>query len=165
MNVSMIQDLYLSSFVMTNLRFLIDLYYGLLKSQSTKSGNDALVPSQYVLVRACGLFMYASGLRTVVGRYLIVGDSGEINSTHFSIAAIPHTWLMYGSDIIDVIPVNGKFGISVPQILFASDLPNPFSPSVEIYPEGFGKGMRRKADEEVEALVLVFESIMRKVVF
>lgn len=146
--------------IVNDIRMLMDLHYQWFLYQ-TSIGNELETPRAQTVVRAIELsFFEKYELKATIGYCTF----GNYDSKNMSLVVYNHYWLVWKDKyIIDVMPMDGLFGISVPQAVFPKEKFIRFSPVNGIYQKDDTMEMRRKSDEDVEGLSQVFDELFKNV--
>lgn len=124
--------------------------------------GQLVVPSTFVLVSAFGDFF--SDLQVVSGRCAFIV---AINETERKVGLnfIEHHWFQWRdeSHIIDLVPIDGEFGVSVPQAVLQPEGRKRFFKSKTLHPEDWGNKQKIRFDSEVSALVELLQKLNKKV--
>lgn len=89
-------------------------------------------------------------------------------TTHTTGQRVSHHWLAMDdtpSHIIDVLPVDGKLGVSCPQAVISHDSPARFFEENRDYRSGLSPEEIKALDKKIEDVVQVLESCMEKIPF
>lgn len=126
------------------------------------NGKDPLVFDRFTLVRALEEIFYPE-LVCVSGYniFIPIYDEGVGSS---DLMLHPHHWLASKANdkyIIDVLPCDGEFGVSVPQIVIQNKQYKRFVPAGSMYPVTWGKPEKDLFSKKVSFLVDIFEYCLR----
>ena len=146
---------------LTDVRLLMDLYYDYLFRKSFLTGNQICYPDNYTIVRAVEAhFLPTSELKAVIGNCAFYSTQ----SRSINILSHLHVWLEWRQKyIIDLIPLDGKPGLSVPQAVFPSKHRTRFISSPGIYAKDCSLETKKEIDLKIENLLQIFDEIMSKV--
>lgn len=143
-----------------DIALLYDLYFDYVSSRI--SSEKYIIPDSFTIIAAFSCvfdsdFRLVSGLCGFVPAYT---QTGKVILRFF-----PHHWLAWKDDdhIIDVIPLDGMFGVSVPQAIIQKRQMRRYFPSVGIFPYNWAKQKKVEFDGQVNNLVTVLEELMQKV--
>jgi hypothetical protein len=149
------------SIVLSNVRGLMDLYLRYIFKQAEAGDKIITEPNRYTLVRAIDIFFCNQDMSSTVGTCLVVEQK---DTTTLQILPVKHYWLTWRNIyIIDVLPVDGRFGLSLPAPVFETHLPKRFRSTGGMYESSWSRPVRDLADKAVEELVSVFDSSLQKV--
>ena len=153
-------EVVLFKYVVMDVRLLLDLYYDYFMKQFS-SGELTKIPLTYTVVRAIeSSFFENHKLKAVRGYCSFCIFDGK----NLKVRTHPHQWLLWRDKyIIDVVPLDGMFGLSVPQAVFPKDEHKRFSALPDIYPKNCNIKLRKEIDADVESLSQVFDELLKKV--
>lgn len=137
-----------------------DLYFDYI-SQEISKGNH-YIPDRFTLTTAFSVVFYDT--QVVSG---LCGFTPTVNSTSGRIVLrfLPHHWLSWRDEnnIIDVIPLDGVFGVSVPQAILQQRNRARFFPAMSVYPRSWDSKKKVDFDNKVNEVVAVLEELMKKI--
>jgi hypothetical protein len=124
-----------------------------------KNGEEVLDFDRFVLVRALEEVFYPEVI-TVSG-YTVLLPEDDLKTEQLNKAVLyPHHWLAFNSTtkyLIDVLPVDGAFAVSVPQLVVVSRNLRRFVPSATLYPEDWTVIEINNFSKKVRMLASIFE--------
>ncbi|MFA6608930.1 MAG: hypothetical protein WCT07_03410 [Candidatus Paceibacterota bacterium] len=146
--------------VVGDVRLLMDLYYDYFMKELS-SDKSSKVPLKYTLVRAAELSFFGThDLKAVTGYCSFCIFNGK----NLKVRSHSHQWLLWRDKyIIDVVPLDGMFGVSVPQAVFPKDNYKRFSALPGLYPKNCSAELKKKLDADVENLSQIFDELFQKV--
>ena len=76
-----------------------------------------------------------------------------------------HHWLIWQdyTYVIDILPVDGVFGVSVPQAVVQKDGLYRFFPATTLYPVSWSKAKISEFDKDVSVVVSILEELKEKI--
>lgn len=141
---------------------LYDLYFDYVSSQMRI--GSYIIPDRFVLVAAFACMFY--DLKLVSGYSGFASSVNQVRRVaNFSLP--PHHWLTWGDEnhIIDLLPVDGMFGVSTPQAVFQKDNRCRFFASKTIFPIDWDNKKKMDFHKKVNEVSSVLESLIEKVPF
>jgi len=144
--------------IMTDVRLLYDLYFDYV-CQHQGDEIPYRMPDNFIFISAFACIF--DDLEVKAGYVPFVVTT----SPHKLLAClVPHRWLVWRHKfIIDLVPVDGKFGVSVPQLVVDNDARKRFLQVLGLYPAEWGAKEKTTFDQGVSDLVEILEILMKKV--
>jgi hypothetical protein len=143
-----------------DVELLYRMYVDCVRVQKTKGNHK--IPDTFVLVSA-----FASVHSELEVAFGYVGFVSDINHVTRKVQyEMPeHYWLTWRDPdyIIDLLPLDGEFGISIPQAVIQKKKLKRFFPSKNLYPKNWGVKERVTFDSDVSDLVVVLEGLQKMV--
>lgn len=143
---------------------LMDLFFDYVSHQE-KSERLNLLPDTFTLVTAVATV--CGDMRVVSGSVRFIPDVNHAKKT-VTWSFKRHHWLIWKDDsyIIDVLPTDGEFGVSVPQAILAkSSEEKRFFRDLEVYIPDLSQEEKVTHDKRFSDLVSLFETLLKKVPF
>jgi hypothetical protein len=125
-----------------------------------REGKSPLVFDRFVLVRAIEELFFPA-LVSISGYNLFMGAHEKMDQGA-DLLFCPHHWLAVDGDdryLIDVLPCDGEFGVSIPQLIIQNHSYKRFVPAGSMYPGHWGKGEKEQFSGQVSVLVEIFEQM------
>jgi hypothetical protein len=145
--------------VVIDIHLLLNLYRHHLTLETPNNNSETLnYPDRHIMLRAIETVMYTRGLTTVIGRYCL---AGKLSDSKLIVRLVPHVWFTHHAYIIDVFPVRGVMGVTLPVLFEGNNQVQTFIPSSETYPTGLSKEDRASCDAKVESLSTLFEKLLK----
>lgn len=140
---------------------LYDLYFDYYSNEVFK-GNSCI--SDSFIVTAAFSCVFSCDLKLVAG---LCSFTASINNPlgRIIVRLSPHHWLSWRDEnhIIDIIPLDGVFGISVPQAIFQRRDMMRYFPLLGIFPKDWNNNERTSFDNKVSEVVAILEDLMQKI--
>jgi hypothetical protein len=130
-----------------------------------RDGKDSLSCDRLLLVRALEEIFYPELVCVSGYTFFVVNPSLPDNEQKQELVVYPHHWLKIkdcDDYIIDVLPADGEFGLSVPQLVVQSGRYMRFLSAGTIYPADWGPARRESFHKQVEELVALFEKFIEE---
>lgn len=156
-----IPDVHLFRNLVIDIRLLMDLYFDYLTKEKAKHSKAIEPPVTYIIVKAIELSFFGSNnIKSQIGFCVCCfSDRGLIHMRRNL-----HAWLVWKEKyIIDVLPIDGMFGVSVPQAVFPNQNYVRFNPDNRSYTEKFNSNILRILDDRAAKLSYLFDELMSKV--
>lgn len=137
---------------------LYDLYFDYVSSRMSDESKYS-IPSTFTLVSAFACVFYPE-LKLESG-YTVCAASGESHSQGVNYRHYAHHWLIWNNEnyIIDIVPIDGIFGVSTPQAVIQKLYKKRFFPTKNIYPSDWDESVKFAFNKGVEDIVRVLEEL------
>ena len=140
---------------------LYDLFFDYV-SRNSMTENPYKVPESFLLVSAFASVF--ADLEVVTG---CTGFVAELNDAErkATYEFVSHCWLVWQNEnfIIDLVPIDGEFGLSVPNAVIQNPKRQRFFPKKKLYPNHWDIKKKSEFDHQVSDLVEILEMLMKKV--
>lgn len=75
-----------------------------------------------------------------------------------------HHWLIWENEnyIIDVLPLDGIFGVSVPQAVVQNSYVKRYFPAASLFPKGWSAKQKVEFEDKVDTLAEILHGLMEK---
>lgn len=143
---------------------LYDLYFDYFSSCVNMGGCKT--PDKSTLVAAFASIFY-SDVKLVYG-HCGFASHPEISNMKIVYKLEPHYWLSFGNEenyIIDVLPVDGMFGISVPQAVIQDRCFKRFFPLDYLPATNWEVNQNTDFNTDIEDIISTLEILLKKVPF
>lgn len=122
------------------------------------------IPTTTKLVTAFSCIFYLE-LKLVYGTTLFVAEKDKKGKVLRTSSRRPHYWLSWKDEdhVIDVLPADGKFGVSVPQAVLQTKSKRRFFPEKVIFQPEWDRDLREGFSRDVDDIAATLDSIMRKI--
>ena len=129
-------------------------------SSHSKDTVPYVVPDTFTLVSA---FAEVSIDMDVVCGYGSFLDMLSARMSKSNAVLVPHTWLLWRRHyIIDLVPLDGEFGVSLPQVVLQSPLRARFFGAKSSFPKEWGYTEKIAFEQRVDELVEILKSLQQK---
>lgn len=148
-------------YVVQDVSLLLSLFFEYVESHASKE-NPYKVPETFVIVTAFAfVFRNVTVTAGSLGFVVEMDESKRMGRYEF----ISHYWLTWQSEhyIIDLVPIDGIFGITFPNAVIQNKKRRRFFPRGKVYPDDWGTQEKAFFDHEVSCLVEILETLMKKV--
>ena len=149
-----------------DVHILCDLLFEYMQGLASRE-ETPLVFNRFILVRALEEIFFPT-LKTISGYSIFVIRDSSLKRTITNGILHPHHWLIWNDNhnyIIDVFPVDGEFGLSVPQAVIQKRNLVRFVPSMTMYPNDWNEKDKKEFLTNVENLSEVLQRLQEKVPF
>lgn len=146
------------------IHILCDLLFNEMRKTTPKDSVQKIshLVETFVLVRALEEVFFPH-LKMVCG-YVLFAVPTKRPSEITSLRSVPHSWLQHDNyRLVDVVPVDGSLGVSVPQAVFQDPQSVRFIPTAAIYPSSWKKSHIEDVNAKVRSLANILFALQEKV--
>ena len=139
---------------------LYDLYVAHVSNERDK--GSCRIPDSFVITASFAKLF--TDLKLVAGYMSFVSDLNR-SQRRVSFVFPSHQWLTFRNknQIIDVIPIDGEFGLSVPQAVIQRSGAIRFFQTKNIFPSSWDSKKMQEFEKGVEEVSLILKELMQKV--
>lgn len=161
MNVDQTTSLLMFRQKRQDVALLYDIYFDYVSTEISK--GKYTIPDRFALTAAFGC-IFAHDLKLVSG---LCGFTPKVHTSSGIIIFrfLHHHWLSWQDEnhIIDLVPLDGMFGVSVPQAIVQRGGMKRYFPSSGLFPSEWDNEKKAEFDNTVSDIVSILEELMKKI--